>query len=135
MLPTSILQFLNTDGQEPMPLLCMSRVCVNKISAGEKYAKDGNDWLRGIERNLTHQKLPVVSAVVHDTLSNASSHQTSSCGYGNFDPCMTVSSYKSMLRGMTPPWNSTTQSLEKDETTRKSSVNDILGGEPFVVSV
>jgi hypothetical protein len=124
MLPTSVLQLLNTDGQEPMPFHI-----VNKINEGERHAKVGNDWLRGVERNLAHQKLPVPSAVVHDTGLTSTSTQDE-FGYGSFDPRMSVSSYKSMLRGIPPPWNSITKSSEKDEAPRKpAAVNDILGGE------
>jgi hypothetical protein len=102
---------------------------MNKINECERHAKVGNDWLRSVERNLAHQKLPVPSAVVHDTGLNSTSTQYE-FRYGSFDPRMSVSSYKSMLRGIPPPWNSITKSSEKDEAPRKpAAVNDILGGE------
>lgn len=126
LLPTPILQLLNSDGQEPLPLLCMSRVCANKIKSGEQTAKDGNDWLRGVERNLSQQKLPIASAVVNDTGETVRSNLGhTSVGYGNYDPRMTLSSYKSSLRSMPPPWRSKKLS-EKEDTS--PMVTDVLGG-------
>jgi hypothetical protein len=130
LLPTAVLQMLHNDGQEPLPLLCMSGVCFNKIKSGEKAAKDGNDWLRGVERS-TQQKLPIASAV-SNIAGVAPNAQEGACqallvGYGNYDPRMSISSYKSSLRSMPPPWKST-DTKDDDGTSHQLAFTDILGG-------
>ena len=129
LLPTSILQLINTDVQEPLPLLCMSRTCAQKIKLGEQAAKDGNDWLRGIERNLTQQRLPIASAIMNNTESYDENAQRGShvpFTHGAYDPCMTVSSYKASLRGMPPPWKN--KKLTEENVSDKPVYTDILGG-------
>eukprot|EP00956_Cyclotella_meneghiniana_P018943 scaffold31990_cov95-Cyclotella_meneghiniana.AAC.4 len=132
LLPTSILQLINTDVQEPLPLLCMSRTCAQKIKLGEQAAKDGNDWLRGVERSLTQQRLPIASAaIMNNTESFNQSAQRGSHApftHGAYDPCMTVSSYKASLRGMPPPWKN--KKLEENVLDKPSYITDILGALP-----
>ncbi|KAL3782882.1 hypothetical protein HJC23_006934 [Cyclotella cryptica] len=135
LLPPTVSSFLNPDGQEPLPLICMSRACFNKIKSGEQAAKDGNDWLRGIERDLSHQtKLPAASAIVKEkgTKTGPSAQETTSIvsfGYGQYDPRITISSYKSSLRNMPPPWKSKDW-LGKDTNSLSLPVTDILSELP-----
>jgi len=129
LLPTNVLQLMNPDGQEPLALQCMSRACINKINSGEQAAKHGNDWLRGVERNFAQNKLLIASPVTYDTdIQEGLRHVN--VGYGNYDPRMTISSYKSSLRSMPPPWK--TKKVKKDDTTPNQSVStNILGCEFF----
>lgn len=120
MLPQNILGLLNVDSQEALPLLCMSQSCLNKIQTGEKAAKDGNDWLRGMEQNMRKRKAR--SALYDQSQIIQPSSQPNGCtsvagkqevhadtnhfvvGYGEYDPRMTEQQFKHLLRNLPPPW-------------------------------
>lgn len=132
LLPAPVLQFLNPDGQDPLPLLCMSKSCFNKIKSGEQAAKDGNDWLRGIETNLSQQMLSGPSAVDSDmgpTNPSSTGVGNFSSPYGSYDPRMTILSYKSSLRSMPPPWKVECAAEKSSGYLQASSYStDVLGG-------
>lgn len=139
LLPAPVLQLLNPDGQDPLPLLCMSRNCANKIKSGEQAAKDGNDWLRGIETNLTQQMLSMPSAVASETGPSSPSSTTIgnvSLPYGNYDPRMTISSYKSSLRSMPPPWKAELITEKSSGSSQAPACStDVLGGKSNIWNI
>jgi hypothetical protein len=112
MLPPNVLQLLNVESQDTLPLLCMSPTCLNKIHSGEKAARDGNDWLRGMEQNMRKRKARSLtdeqSHIIHPRSISGAGKQDEDqvlVGYGEFDPrTMTEQQYKHMLRHLPPPW-------------------------------
>mmetsp|Transcript_4842 Transcript_4842/g.10672 ORF Transcript_4842/g.10672 Transcript_4842/m.10672 type:complete len:654 (-) Transcript_4842:111-2072(-) len=133
MLPPSVLSLLNYDSQqESLPSMCFSPTCLLKIQQGEKAARDGNDWLRGMEQNLRMRKTRSMQemqlATEHlQTMgrnNNVSSttkglHQDAnslSVGYGQYDPRMNVHQYLSSLRNLPPPKGETDLNSESDGT-------------------
>lgn len=130
-LPPSVLSLLSPDGQESLPLLCFSRTCLEKIKAGEKANKDGNDWLRSIERDLSQRgKAPMVAinAKVGNDLQQKA--LPLSFGYGQYDPRMSEYSYKSSLRDMPPPWKENINETPVDANGVQLSAMGILGELP-----
>jgi len=138
MLPPSALSSL-PDNQEPLPSLCFSRACLMKIKNGEQVARDGNDWLRGIERDLRQRKsrsvpdVPVASAVVKPYTRSTGGglidpqSESSKSKYGQFDPkCMTEHSYKESLRSLPPLRSDKSDSKGENSTSSPCSVLDIL---------
>lgn len=139
VLPPSATALL-PDGQEPLPSLCFSRNCFLKIKNGEQAARDGNDWLRGMERDLRQRgsrsihDVPIASAVVHPKQRNLQSEDARpiSFSYGRYDPArMSEHSYKQSLRNMPPPWKcSKKDSEDEGGSGRLTSVTDILNELP-----
>lgn len=134
LLPPAALALLSIDGQEPLPAICMSASCLNKIKAGEKNAREGNDWLRGIERDLSQQGRlppPIAGAVVNEKGAavglDAQEGQVS-IGYGQYDTRTSISSYKSSLRNMPPPTKA--RGTSEQDKAPQQLVTDILSDLP-----
>mmetsp|Transcript_54534 Transcript_54534/g.115848 ORF Transcript_54534/g.115848 Transcript_54534/m.115848 type:complete len:656 (-) Transcript_54534:26-1993(-) len=116
MLPPSALSLLQSQ-QESLPSLCFSPSCLLKIQQGEKAARDGNDWLRGMEQNLrmrksrTMQEMQLATDHLQTMARNLpiimkGARQDSNLlaiGYGQYDPRMNVHQYLSSLRNLPPP--------------------------------
>lgn len=88
VLPASIHALLHTDPIETIPLLCFSKVCLQKIRNGEQHSKDSIDRLERQETSLKKR-------VQYDS--------TVPIGYGQFDPRSSVESYLASLRSLPPP--------------------------------
>ncbi len=142
MLPPSVLSLL-PDNQEPLPSLCFSRACLMKIKNGEQLARDGNDWLRSIERDLRQRKsksahdAPVASTVVMSSTYSVGRGViepqlgSTKSKHGQFDPqSMTEHSYKESLRSLPPPRIDKIDSRDGNSSSSPYSVLDILNDLP-----
>ena len=110
MLPPSILPLLNFEGHESLPFPCYSPICLHKIQNGEKVARDGNDWLKGMEQRM-HRHRSMQEAQLQSTERNSvmlkkglqQGGDAVSFGYGHYDPCVPEHRYLNSLRNLPPP--------------------------------
>jgi len=122
MLPQNVLALLNVESQEVIPLLCMSPACLSKIHSGEKAARDGNDWLKGMEQNMRKRKARSIfdeQSQLHSSQQTAK-QEAQTVEYGEYDPrSMTEQQYKHLLRNLPPPWKNG-HKLEDEKGDKKS---------------
>lgn len=105
LLPPNILSLLNVDATESLPLICFSPTCLQKIIYGEKAAREGNDWLRGVEQNLRMRTQSLQDTQQSsDAISSKGLRQDIDFGYGQYDPRMSEHQYLNSLRNLPPPW-------------------------------
>ncbi|KAL7550327.1 hypothetical protein ACHAWF_013567 [Thalassiosira exigua] len=94
MLPPSAMTLLNSDSSES----CFSPTCMQKILNGEKAARDGIDWLRGMEQNL---RLHGTRETVFPACpQNTGPKSIADFGYGQYDPRMSEHQYLNLLRNL-----------------------------------
>lgn len=91
MLHTSVHHLLGTDTIESITSQCFSRLCHQKIRAGEASAKDAV-----IRMDHRHDALSTISLNCDETLTQR---------YGQYDRKSSLSSYLAALRTINPPWN------------------------------
>jgi len=130
MLPQNVLALLNVESQEVLPLLCMSPACLTKIHSGEKAARDGNDWLKGMEQNIRKRRARSAfddQSQFHSSQQNGK-QEAMSVEYGEYDPrSMTEQQYKHLLRNLPPPWkNGCKVRDEEGEKKNERKVNPVV---------
>ena len=91
ILPSSVHHILGTDTIEAITSQCFSRLCHQKIRAGEVAARDAVD--RVDHRSDDCSPIPISCVENKATI-----------GYGRYDRKSSLSSYWTALRTMNPPW-------------------------------
>jgi integrator complex subunit 6 len=93
LLPTSVHALLSTEGIEALASQCFSKMCLQKIRAGEQVQKEFNERMERQERQLRRRGV-----------QGGNDSAIGPIGYGQFDPRASTSSYLAALRTMPPPW-------------------------------
>ncbi|KAI2496509.1 Integrator complex subunit 6 [Fragilaria crotonensis] len=93
LLPTSVHALLSTEGIEALASQCFSKLCLQKIRAGELVQKESNERMERQERQLRRRGV-----------QGGNDTAMGPIGYGQFDPRASTSSYLAALRTMQPPW-------------------------------
>ena len=101
LLPPSVQSLLNYESHEPLPVLCFSKTCQQKIGLGEQSARSSIQWLKQMELSMKRRPLHSMAE---------------SFGYGQFDPRMTEYQFKSYLRSLPPPKVDTEQTSKSPDT-------------------
>jgi len=104
LLPSSVHFIIGTDITtiESIPLLCFSRVCLNKIRTGEQIAKEQNERIDRQEEELRRSGTPLR----FDTNQDSHHH-----------PTHNISSYLASLRTMPAPWRVNLPRLNNTKST------------------
>lgn len=108
LLPTSVHALLSSEGIEALASQCFSKLCLQKIRAGEQLQKESNERMERQERQLRRRGV-----------QGSNDGSMGQIAYGQFDPRASTSSYLAALRAMQPPWKVPTL------RSRKSSVTSI----------
>ncbi|KAL7543458.1 hypothetical protein ACHAXR_012739 [Thalassiosira sp. AJA248-18] len=122
MLPPSVLSLLNIDTNESLPLSNMSPTCLLKIQNGEKAARDGLDWVRGMEQNLrmrkarSIQEMQLASNQLQTGRNSSTTRKDVDFGYGQYDPRMSEHQFLTSLRNLPPPWKRGEKELKRDSS-------------------
>jgi integrator complex subunit 6 len=90
ILPSSVHHLLGTDTVEAITAQCFSKLCHQKIRAGEATARATVDRL--------HHRCDDVSSF------HTSCEDNTALGYGRYDRIRSIGSYLAALREMSPPW-------------------------------
>lgn len=110
LLPASVHSLLSTEGIEALASQCFSKLCLQKIRAGEQLQKESNERMERQERELRRR------GVQSDAQGQIS--------YGQFDPRGSKSSYLAALRTAQPPWKGSLRARKNSVGNKRDDGNN-----------